>query len=311
MSKLEWTEGAVINLINAYREQETSWNPEHPTYHNKVRKHLVLGSYWKDVQLQASIYRHHKARTGIADVLKRRGWEVYEEIHCVSSLDSNRRADIVAIHRTQSKGIVLDPTIRFERDALQAQHVDMEKKSIYDSCIPYLSEKYNIPTITYRDGCDPSTLKFSFYRTIIRANTIEAGTACFFVYWTIMLNGILEYTEIPYLQKNSPQFFEDEDDEDMQERANSLMYVYRELAFFEGLTYFLRTNCFEDDVYDETIKCPTGNYSEVAMLNKVQKEYDANSVGSLRILYKNCQDTLSIDFSLTMFLTVVMSCEQG
>ncbi|KAJ4449688.1 hypothetical protein ANN_01092 [Periplaneta americana] len=90
--------------------------------------------------------RHHKARTGIADVLKRRGWEVYEEIHCVSSLDSNRRADIVAIHRTQSKGLVLDPTIRFERDALQAQHVDEEKKSIYESCIPYLSEKYNIPT---------------------------------------------------------------------------------------------------------------------------------------------------------------------
>ncbi|KAJ4437986.1 hypothetical protein ANN_13925 [Periplaneta americana] len=90
--------------------------------------------------------RHHKARTGIADVLKRRGWEVYEEIHCVSSLDSNRRANIVTIHRTQSKGIVLDPTIRFERDALQAQHVDEEKKSIYESCIPYLSEKYNIPT---------------------------------------------------------------------------------------------------------------------------------------------------------------------
>ncbi|KAJ4439498.1 hypothetical protein ANN_07622 [Periplaneta americana] len=97
--------------------------------------------------------RHHKARTGIADVLKRRGWEVYEELHCVSSLDSNRRADIVAIHRTQSKGIVLDPTIRFERDALQAQHVDVERKSIYESCIPYLSEKYNIPTTIFLQFC--------------------------------------------------------------------------------------------------------------------------------------------------------------
>ncbi|KAJ4435590.1 hypothetical protein ANN_18206 [Periplaneta americana] len=86
--------------------------------------------------------RHHKARTGIADVLKRRGWEVHEEIHCISSLDSNRRADIVAIHRAQSKGIILDPTIRFERDALQAQHVDEEKKSIYESCIPYLKSVY-------------------------------------------------------------------------------------------------------------------------------------------------------------------------
>ncbi|KAJ4447192.1 hypothetical protein ANN_09193 [Periplaneta americana] len=92
--------------------------------------------------------RHHKARTGIADVLKRRGWEVYEEIHCVSFSNSNKRADIVAIHRTQSKGIVLDPTIWFERDALQAQHVDEEKKSIYESCIPYLmlslKEKTNL-----------------------------------------------------------------------------------------------------------------------------------------------------------------------
>ncbi|KAJ4432444.1 hypothetical protein ANN_21063 [Periplaneta americana] len=74
--------------------------------------------------------QHRKARTGIADVLKRRGWEVHEVMHSFSSLDSNRRADIVAIHRTQSKGIILDPTIRFERDALQAQHVDEEKKSI-------------------------------------------------------------------------------------------------------------------------------------------------------------------------------------
>ncbi|KAJ4443104.1 hypothetical protein ANN_04754 [Periplaneta americana] len=77
--------------------------------------------------------RHHKARTGTADVLKRRGWEVHEEIHCVSSLDSNRRADIVAIRRSRSKGIVLDPIIRFERDAQQAQHVDEEKRSIHVS----------------------------------------------------------------------------------------------------------------------------------------------------------------------------------
>ncbi|XP_069699544.1 uncharacterized protein [Periplaneta americana] len=39
MSKLEWTEDAVINLINVYREQEALWNPKHPFYHNKLRKH--------------------------------------------------------------------------------------------------------------------------------------------------------------------------------------------------------------------------------------------------------------------------------
>ncbi|KAJ4446805.1 hypothetical protein ANN_13503 [Periplaneta americana] len=117
----------------------------HTGYNEMETLGHVLGFCRKTELLRNN--RHPKARTGTADVLKRRGWEVHEEIHCVSSLDSNRRADIVAIHMTQSKGIVLDPTMRFERDALQAQHVDEEKKSIYESCIPYLSEKYNIPTI--------------------------------------------------------------------------------------------------------------------------------------------------------------------
>ncbi|KAJ4442871.1 hypothetical protein ANN_04464 [Periplaneta americana] len=104
----------------------------------------VLGFCRKSELLRNN--RHHKVRTGIADVLKRRRWKIHEEIHCVSILDSNRRADIVAIHRTLSKGTVLDPTIRFKRDALHAQHFDEEKRSIYEYCIPYLSEKYNIPT---------------------------------------------------------------------------------------------------------------------------------------------------------------------
>ncbi|KAJ4436422.1 hypothetical protein ANN_19055 [Periplaneta americana] len=117
---------------------------QHPGCNETETLGHVLGFCRKTELLRNN--RHHKARTGIADLLKRRGWEVHEEVHCVSSLDSNRRGDIVAIHRTQSKGLVLDPTIRFERDALQAQHVDEEKKSIYESCIPYLSEKYNIPT---------------------------------------------------------------------------------------------------------------------------------------------------------------------
>ncbi|KAJ4429897.1 hypothetical protein ANN_22101 [Periplaneta americana] len=77
--------------------------------------------------------RQHKARTGIADVLKRRGWEVYEEIHCVSSLDSNRRADIVAIHRTQSKGLVLDPTIRFERGMPCWHNTLMRRRNLFMS----------------------------------------------------------------------------------------------------------------------------------------------------------------------------------
>ncbi|KAJ4442317.1 hypothetical protein ANN_03903 [Periplaneta americana] len=51
--------------------------------------------------------RHHKARTGIAVVLKRCGWEVYEEIHCVSSLDSNRRAVFLGKDKSKCGNIPL------------------------------------------------------------------------------------------------------------------------------------------------------------------------------------------------------------
>ncbi|KAJ4429926.1 hypothetical protein ANN_22130 [Periplaneta americana] len=43
--------------------------------------------------------RHHRARTAIANLLRNRGWEVHEEIHCVSEDDSHRRVDIIAINR--------------------------------------------------------------------------------------------------------------------------------------------------------------------------------------------------------------------
>ena len=89
--------------------------------------------------------RHHKTRSAIASVLQRLGWEVHEEIHCISTEDSNRRADIIAINRTTLCGLVLDPTTRFERDTEQARDVDLEKKTIYEPCVPFLSEKYNIP----------------------------------------------------------------------------------------------------------------------------------------------------------------------
>ena len=39
----------------------------------------------------------------------------------------------------------MDPTIHFERDTEQAQDVDLEKKTIYEPCVPFLGEKYNIP----------------------------------------------------------------------------------------------------------------------------------------------------------------------
>ena len=88
--------------------------------------------------------RHHRARSAIATFLKQRGWEVHEEVHCISIDDSTRRADIIAINRKNNNGLILDPTIRFERDIMQAQQVDVEKKAIYEPCKPFFSNKYDI-----------------------------------------------------------------------------------------------------------------------------------------------------------------------
>ncbi|KAJ4436483.1 hypothetical protein ANN_16514 [Periplaneta americana] len=92
----------------------------HPSCNEMETLGYVLG-FCREMELLCN-NRHHKARIGIAE------------------------SSSIMCGRTQSKELVLDPTIRFERDALQAQHVDEKKKYIYESCIPYLSEKYNIPT---------------------------------------------------------------------------------------------------------------------------------------------------------------------
>ncbi|KAJ4435491.1 hypothetical protein ANN_18107 [Periplaneta americana] len=87
--------------------------------------------------------RHHRVRGAIACLLRNKGWEVHEEVHCISEDDSHRRADIIAINRQQQKAIIIDPTIRMERDINQAHQVDHEKRAIYEPCIPTL-----VPSIT-------------------------------------------------------------------------------------------------------------------------------------------------------------------
>ncbi|KAJ4452015.1 hypothetical protein ANN_03529 [Periplaneta americana] len=89
--------------------------------------------------------RHHRVRGAIACLLRNKGWEVHEEVHCISEDDSHRRADIIAINRQQQKAIIIDRTIRMERDLNQAHQVDQENRTIYEPCIPYLKAKYNNP----------------------------------------------------------------------------------------------------------------------------------------------------------------------
>ncbi|KAJ4448159.1 hypothetical protein ANN_10172 [Periplaneta americana] len=81
--------------------------------------------------------RHHRARTAIGNLLRNRGWEVHEEIHCVSEDDSHRRVDIIAINRRTQKAMVLDPTICFERDTNQALQINDDKRAKYVPCLRF------------------------------------------------------------------------------------------------------------------------------------------------------------------------------
>ncbi|KAI5748008.1 hypothetical protein M8J77_020903 [Diaphorina citri] len=82
----------------------------------------------------------------IAKELKK-DFEVYEEVNGLAEDGAVRRIDIIAIDRSKKKGIIVDPTIRFEIDRNQPEAVDKEKKSIYEPTIPYYKEKYGLQDI--------------------------------------------------------------------------------------------------------------------------------------------------------------------
>ncbi|KAJ4429763.1 hypothetical protein ANN_21967 [Periplaneta americana] len=55
-----------------------------------------------------------------AQALRNKSFEVHEEVHCIASEGCGiRRADIVALDKTNSKGFMLDPTVRFEMNQTQ------------------------------------------------------------------------------------------------------------------------------------------------------------------------------------------------
>ncbi|KAJ4433500.1 hypothetical protein ANN_15804 [Periplaneta americana] len=55
-----------------------------------------------------------------------------------------RRADIIIIDRQKDKGVILDPTIRFEMHEQQPQEVCLEKQVIYEPCCQHLEAQYHI-----------------------------------------------------------------------------------------------------------------------------------------------------------------------
>ncbi|KAJ4427272.1 hypothetical protein ANN_24890 [Periplaneta americana] len=111
----------------------------HKLRHN-LRKQEIL-SAWRTPENS----RHHNIRKLIAQALRNKSFEVHEEVHCVASEGGGiRRADIVALDKTNSKGFILDTTVRFEMSQTQPSEVNKEKQQIYEPTIPYFREKYQM-----------------------------------------------------------------------------------------------------------------------------------------------------------------------
>ncbi|KAJ4441730.1 hypothetical protein ANN_11588 [Periplaneta americana] len=72
----------------------------------------VLGSCSFGETLRNS--RHHKIRSTIAICLKSNGYTTFEEVHGIADTGSHRRIDIITFKLGETKGYILDPTIRFE-----------------------------------------------------------------------------------------------------------------------------------------------------------------------------------------------------
>ena len=90
------------------------------------------------------IKRHNVIRSILANELRRKAFEVHEEVQCLAEDESTRRIDIIVINRHKSEAEILDPTIRFERSSSQPREVDLEKKRIYEPTVPYFQEFYNL-----------------------------------------------------------------------------------------------------------------------------------------------------------------------
>lgn len=105
----------------------------------------VLGSCPYGEVLRNS--RHHAVRGRIAQAMRHCGYTVFEEVPGIASNGSNRRIDIIAFKPTESHGLILDPTVRFETHEGQPEEVDTEKRSIYEPTVSYYKDKYKLENI--------------------------------------------------------------------------------------------------------------------------------------------------------------------
>ncbi|XP_073976443.1 uncharacterized protein [Rhodnius prolixus] len=87
--------------------------------------------------------RHHNVKHWISEKLRERDYDCLEEVFSIDADGSTRFADILAFSKKDKKALVIDPTVRYEtNDPNQAEKVDIEKKGIYEKCIPFFKEKF-------------------------------------------------------------------------------------------------------------------------------------------------------------------------
>ncbi|KAJ4432166.1 hypothetical protein ANN_20782 [Periplaneta americana] len=145
LSTSQWTNAIKMNCnVIAVRSVPGRSQESRCRYCNEyeILSH-VLGVCRKEELLRNNL--DHWVRSRIAECLKKSGkFDIYEEVHCISSTGSTKRAGIIAIDNNQKNGFIIDPTIRFEGAEFQPQEVDLEKKRHYEPCFPYLEEKYRI-----------------------------------------------------------------------------------------------------------------------------------------------------------------------
>ncbi len=93
---------------------------------------------------QQIIARHHSAKHQLADLLRQKEYECFEEVYAIDTDGRSRFSDIVAFDRKSRNAYIIDPTIRYETsDINQDSTIQMEKKTIYEKCIPFYEEKYS------------------------------------------------------------------------------------------------------------------------------------------------------------------------
>lgn len=122
----------------------TSTETEQP---NETLAH-ILGKCPYGLQLRLT--RHNIIRSIMAKALGERTDlfdEIYEEVHGIQEGGGTRRIDIIAIDRKKKKGIIVDPTIKFESTLDQPEEVHKKKRDTYEPTIAYYKDKYQLHEI--------------------------------------------------------------------------------------------------------------------------------------------------------------------